>query len=1238
MLVFNDLDGDKILLTDDSSSETYSYTQKQLFHLMQMQEVDGLYIDDETGSIMTYDGLVVADVDSKEEAEEDNAPAKEEIKFDASYENELRKRVVPILQTKISECKSPNISNAIESLTQVYCYEAGIERDDCTDVFGIMNRFLSESSSPDIVTKVMALFVLASIYYLGYLNSLTETEVCIEGSTKLGFDGSVDMFASSVLDCGFVTELGATDLKGEVQSKLGVELNDCDIDEYFEQKIYLTDLDTVKQVAQIDMSMSKKMLFDLASGDISRRVSGVLATYRDLFSSSYQVVKPEGLLVSDGILTIKGNKAVVTPSIEAMDLYEYFAAKLGIQEARGRIFDANMIMHNYKSGVQNRLYFSGKLLEFLMGRTSYKGTDKDYYSPASTIASWDKYAEKHVEPQIRSLFKVFVWSLYKEHGYSGEDPRVIKGIYEEIKPVLDYLARNLTPCMIVITWRTTSTKHGKEMAGFKLRMSDTERLLPLDTSITENLVQRFFNGMYGKESAVCEPIVPIGDIYSYNVIDIQHKFDPDLVNGTPLFAYRALDSLLNSGQTPSWDNLILGKLDNDSILTVGSKSKINFASCFKHWIMAGSRSGKGVMTLNLLAAAIASRRPIFYLDNKPDMASLFMSDMLSGGKMFCINGDYDSSFDEYFGYPCNPDKRDWLSRVPSYIQQDWGTEYLTYAPIFYLRAVMFMFGLVYVRSMVKDDQELYAKLGGEDGVVYVIDEITAATRAIESRFRKDGIIGRLYYSSTTLSKARESLSKGKPMTLTQVGCYNTDLIRSLNDSISTLLQFQQKGLVGGKSEGGISDVFILGQEFFPADRNKTTYNATTNDNVNGTDGNVFYNFLFSLGTNDAFMGYNNLHEEYMYSGERTSKSYTRLNGSARNFAHIKNFTVGTLNTMLDGKDSGVSSKTLANEAMYFKPFLIFNSGEENSPYVSKEFKSMCDNAKLDFEQIKNENRLEDGRLNPAMGFIPYIEKQGGVDVKDVLAKSYDIANYVVKAFNPNYDGDCIDFIYDLRPEAMFTAVSLASAVKKGSHDTVCKLMDEFFGNSSQEMIDPDEFGEEGLDTSDFNSYLTEPFEEEPNSMESGNIEGRDDFGEPSTEGFDSSTGSDDIYSDDWAKEGSTLNADDGWDDFGDTTDTPQANQQPVQQTFEHPVQPTYKSAQPMQQAQGYSDADVDHVIDNINTLRFTQEQRMRIAVALVRRALGSIKGELSKLSNEDYNYIFDTEVNRAVLELQERGY
>ena len=208
-----------------------------------------------------------------------------------------------------------------------------------------------------------------------------------------------------------------------------------------------------------------------------------------------------------------------------------------------------------------------------------------------------------------------------------------------VDDLLRYLYKNLTACILVCSFR----KHEGDYIGFKFRGTDIDHRIPLDISVTEEIINNTFNGYTGerctpdaenREAAVLEPVVCLGGRDKYTVIDIQHKFKPAIVNAEPLFAYKALDSVKNSGKEVRWEKVILGRRDDDSILSAGSE--INFRTNFFHWIIAGSRSGKGVMTLNLLAAAISSGKPVFYLDNKPDMASMFRSSQLSGGKMFCI--------------------------------------------------------------------------------------------------------------------------------------------------------------------------------------------------------------------------------------------------------------------------------------------------------------------------------------------------------------------------------------------------------------------------------------------------------------------------------------------------------------------------------------------------------------------------------------------------------------------------
>jgi len=800
----------------------------------------------------------------------------------------------------------------------------------------------------------------------------------------------------------------------------------------------LSDLSKVERRSAIEEEFLK-----YASTQITNTVTKIMNTYKDLFSSGYQVIKPEGLLTKEGIMRMQGGTAIFEDSYEAAEIYRYLCNKLNFVENTSRTFDCNLIIEHFLKQDAQKLYFPRKLFEYTYGCSEGSG---DSYSFSPENKSWKSYATGVVMPQIEAICENVLIVLFKISGFLEDD--TYKKHFDLLTRMLDYLYDNLTPCLIVSNWNSA----GENIVGFKLRLSDTSKHLPLTKEISEYIVNNCFRGLIGEDDAVCEAIVPVGHD-DYSVVDIQHKFNPSFVNGAPLFAYTALDALQSCGSSPSWTELLLGKKDDDSILTVGSEISFNKHLC--HWILAGSRSGKGVMTLNILAGAIASGKPVFYLDNKPDMASMFRSAELSGGRMFCINGDYDPSFDVRFN-SCSPESFRWNRNIPDYIQAEFGTNYSDYAPVFYLRAVLFLMSLIYVRGNVRTNPELFNQLGGESGVVIVIDEITAADAGINALLSKGGKFGSLFYSSSTLSNARKKLKEGKgnDMILTPFGCYSTDFIQSMNSTFRTICkQWKHKGLSGGKTEGDISNIFVIGQAIHSVDTTKEEYIPTNDNNMNGLCGDAFYNALFDLG-NDVFMGYNIDHPEYMYSGNKESKSYTRLNATARNFAYLSNFDTGVVDTMLDDKDGGKSSKSLSDRAKYFKPFLIFNDAAEDSSYVKDDFQRMCIGAGLDFEEIKNCHRV-DGVLQPKIGFIPYINAQSssGLSVQDTLAKSYDIANALVQSYIPGYDGDCIDFIYDLRPEAMFTAQELLNAFTSGQHQCVHKLTDEFFGDGAQESID-----------------------------------------------------------------------------------------------------------------------------------------------------------------------------------------
>jgi hypothetical protein len=82
------------------------------------------------------------------------------------------------------------------------------------------------------------------------------------------------------------------------------------------------------------------------------------------------------------------------------------------------------------------------------------------------------------------------------------------------------------------------------------------------------------------------------------------------------FAYKTLGKVLATGGSVDLSHTIIGTGTNGYPVEIN----LNTNSYTSIAIIAGSRSGKGVLTLSLMASMIAAGCPVVYLDFKPDMA------------------------------------------------------------------------------------------------------------------------------------------------------------------------------------------------------------------------------------------------------------------------------------------------------------------------------------------------------------------------------------------------------------------------------------------------------------------------------------------------------------------------------------------------------------------------------------------------------------------------------------------
>lgn len=85
-----------------------------------------------------------------------------------------------------------------------------------------------------------------------------------------------------------------------------------------------------------------------------------------------------------------------------------------------------------------------------------------------------------------------------------------------------------------------------------------------------------------------------------------------------LFAHEALERVYASGNKVDMGSIVVGRKLSGELMAINLASPGSVVLS----IQAGGRSGKGVLTLSILATMIGSGCPFIYLDNKPDMAAL----------------------------------------------------------------------------------------------------------------------------------------------------------------------------------------------------------------------------------------------------------------------------------------------------------------------------------------------------------------------------------------------------------------------------------------------------------------------------------------------------------------------------------------------------------------------------------------------------------------------------------------
>lgn len=771
---------------------------------------------------------------------------------------------------------------------------------------------------------------------------------------------------------------------------------------------------------------------------INGKVTAVLESYDNLFEAGYDLERPYSILGSDEIQYVSAQGGTIEAqsgndlSILVKDLWNAVSPYMGIFPSQ------TSSTRDYKEVAEAP---AGTYMPTLMAAMAYGYYPREHGGPTG-IHEWSSYRDKIVRPFLEQVFERVAVNTVKDGATDVSSIIARRGDIEAaITPVMD----NLQKCVLVSNLNITkSSGYNKKFVSMKVKVLapegvDVEAIRP---GVFQAVASSTDKSVLDKGKTIAEQ--------SGRYIEINFVADQVQDNAFPLFAYKALDSLKKQGKSfePSLNSVLLGKDSKGRLLKAGKD--INFNNVLTHYILAGSRSGKGVMTLNILAGGMDGVTPLAYADNKPDMLSMLKAinpNVYGINGESCISNPADGN--DLFNQFANPDSEVNWDNVPDYLVK-YGyidsKSYTSVGNIFYVRFMMLTMGIIAARVNASHFKD---RLGGKNGITVVFDEFANATKTFQAMCRNWKT---MLAPSRPVNEVLKALREGgdleevmadKGSALNPGMFWATAYLQSIEDSVSYL---QLTNNAGANSEKMCNNIFVLGQHALSMEKSfslpgirPANAGSQAIELTDDAAGNLLTG-LTRMGDADAFLGASEAVDDFLYaSNPRAEKANSYLNRTTRGFAYIK--SIGGDAGKLYAKRSGAGTKeervSFSNKQLYFKPFLLLESaGMEEYP-VRNMLKFMESSVGLQGRQDFVASNSEENNpevLNNGVSFLGYLKQAGiGEDaVYNQLQKAADIANWIVQE-GLGYPGTWKDFVYDLRPQWIFSSKDIGNALSKSSN-------------------------------------------------------------------------------------------------------------------------------------------------------------------------------------------------------------
>lgn len=525
-----------------------------------------------------------------------------------------------------------------------------------------------------------------------------------------------------------------------------------------------------------------------------------------------------------------------------------------------------------------------------------------------------------------------------------------------------------------------------------------------NTSKLGSAIDRNSKALFGVGEGVGELVAD--DTNAGNIRSILYVFDKKLFAGDVLFAYRAFEDKIKSGGTINEMSVLLGQKINgkNEIINMGSPQNISTV------LMAGSGSGKGVLTLNILATLATSGCPFAYLDFKPDMAgALWELERETGARILAIDsleGRTARGSEPIRKYPFG-------MNAPNNV----GLDTTQFAIVPYLKLMQLSALLASYRAS--------GKMPKGKKVFFILDEAQGCN-AVYAK-----MIGNL---NTFVNRNKKT---AKPEELE----YAAHMLEAYGEKLTNDIE----NVINTTGRTGLIGYFTIGQDCDP---------DNWKDGIHPWGKSLFGVMVGKCHT--KFIGKN--------GGKSPTYSATGMkDGGGLSYVTGKGDEEGRLGYFVTAHGANCKDAT----ASVFKSYLVLNDADyEKDPengYAASLLKNIQDTTLR--EKIINEDFYNNGVLNERVGFkglMRYIaDNCSGVDMNEAMSSGYNLVWETMKMCGLANGYSCIEeYLFDCSRGSIFTLSELKDGVVMQSESTTMN------GSEGLEE-DEEEYSEEGYSEEEF---------------------------------------------------------------------------------------------------------------------------------------------------------------------------